>query len=164
MKEDFKAPIILRIVCFFVPIVGLILFCCNISENKTYAKSCGIPALISTIISVCMVGIMLFLGIGIAIYNNTGPAQKNILGQQEAAFNRGIEQYGGNITGDEVEELIEKINRTNKTTEFYVIIYLNEEKYSKNMPIDLDATYRVSFEKDWDGIINEVHISNPRFE
>ena len=45
-----KAPVLLRILCFFVPLVGLILYAVKYSSDKTYAKSCGIPALIGFIL------------------------------------------------------------------------------------------------------------------
>lgn len=37
-KESGKAPVILRILSFFIPLLGLILFIANISENKRICK------------------------------------------------------------------------------------------------------------------------------
>lgn len=65
-KESGKAPVILRILSFFIPLLGLILFIANISENKEYAKSCGIPALIGFIIAILIIPIA-FVIIGLVI-------------------------------------------------------------------------------------------------
>ena len=45
-NNEIKAPIGLKILCFFVPVVGLIFFCINCNEKPKYAKGCGIAALI----------------------------------------------------------------------------------------------------------------------
>lgn len=45
-KEELKASIVLKIVCFLIPIVGLIIYACNVSKNKKYANSCGISSLL----------------------------------------------------------------------------------------------------------------------
>lgn len=66
-KESGKAPVILRILSFFIPLLGLILFIANISENKEYAKSCGIPALIGFIIAILIIPIA-FVIIGLVIF------------------------------------------------------------------------------------------------
>lgn len=66
-KESEKAPVILRILSFFIPLLGLILFIANISENKEYAKSCGIPALIGFLIGLLIIPI-LFIILGLVIY------------------------------------------------------------------------------------------------
>ena len=69
-----KAPVLLRILCFFIPLVGLILFAVKYSTEKAYAKSCGIPALIGFILGIVLIPIIFFalfaLGIGAAIYDS----------------------------------------------------------------------------------------------
>lgn len=50
-KRLARAPIILRIISFFFPIVGLILYCVWNKEYKRKAKDVGIPALVGFIIS-----------------------------------------------------------------------------------------------------------------
>ena len=64
-----KAPVILRIISFFIPLVGLIIYACNSSTNKAYAKSCGIPALVSFIIGIVLIPlvVMFILFAGAAI-------------------------------------------------------------------------------------------------
>ena len=68
-----KAPLILRIVCFLLPIVGLILYCVNSSSNKTYAHSCGKAALAGFITGIIIYAllflgwILIWFGVGMAV-------------------------------------------------------------------------------------------------
>ena len=81
-----KAPVILRILSFFIPLLGLILFIANISENKEYAKSCGIPALIGFIIAILIIPIA-FVIIGLAIFG--------LASSSDIAYNRSYtDDYG----------------------------------------------------------------------
>lgn len=85
-KESGKAPVILRILSFFIPLLGLILFIANISENKEYAKSCGIPALIAFIIAILIIPIA-FVIIGLAIFG--------LASSSDIAYNRSYtDDYG----------------------------------------------------------------------
>ena len=85
-KESGKAPVILRILSFFIPLLGLILFIANISENKEYAKSCGIPALIAFIIAILIIPIA-FVIIGLAIFG--------LASSPDIAYNRSYtDDYG----------------------------------------------------------------------
>ena len=69
-----KAPVLLRILCFFIPLVGLILYAVKYSSEKAYAKSCGIPALIGFILGIVLIPlifiIFMVLGVGAAIYDS----------------------------------------------------------------------------------------------
>lgn len=85
-KESGKAPVILRILSFFIPLLGLILFIANISENKEYAKSCGIPALIGCIIAILIIPIA-FVIIGLVIFG--------LASSPDIAYNRSYtDDYG----------------------------------------------------------------------
>ena len=85
-KESGKAPVILRILSFFIPLLGLILFIANISENKEYAKSCGIPALIGCIIAILIIPIA-FVIIGLVIFE--------LASSPDIAYNRSYtDDYG----------------------------------------------------------------------
>lgn len=85
-KESGKAPVILRILSFFIPLLGLILFIANISENKEYAKSCGIPALIAFIIAILIIPIA-FVIIGLVIFG--------LASSSDIAYNRSYtDDYG----------------------------------------------------------------------
>lgn len=85
-KESGKAPVILRILSFFIPLLGLILFIANISENKEYAKSCGIPALIGFIIAILIIPIA-FVIIGLVIFG--------LASSPDIAYNRSYtDDYG----------------------------------------------------------------------
>lgn len=61
--QEEKAPTILRVLCFFFPIIGLILYCVNSSTNKTYALSCGKPALAGFITGIAISVLMFILGL-----------------------------------------------------------------------------------------------------
>lgn len=53
-KRFERAPVILRIISFFFPLVGLILYCVWNKEYKRKAKDVGIPALVGFIISIVL--------------------------------------------------------------------------------------------------------------
>lgn len=53
-KRLVRAPVILRIISFFFPLVGLILYCVWNKEYKQKAKDVGIPALVGFIISIVL--------------------------------------------------------------------------------------------------------------
>lgn len=40
-KEELKATTGLKVLCFFIPLVGLIIYACNVSQNRKYANQCG---------------------------------------------------------------------------------------------------------------------------
>ncbi|MDO5556882.1 MAG: hypothetical protein Q4G05_01370 [Clostridia bacterium] len=40
-KEELKAGFWLKVLCFFIPFVGLLIYACNVSFNKKYASACG---------------------------------------------------------------------------------------------------------------------------
>lgn len=45
-QEGEDAPLVVKIVCFIIPLVGLILYICFLSKKPKYAKHCGSLALI----------------------------------------------------------------------------------------------------------------------
>jgi len=62
-RDELVASTGLKVLCFFVPLVGLLIYACNISFNRKFATECGKWSLISFLI---LVG-MLILVFGIAI-------------------------------------------------------------------------------------------------
>ena len=66
-KEELKASTGLKVLCFFIPLVGLIIYASNISHNRNYARQCGIASLwgflTPIIIGICIGIIMLGAGI-----------------------------------------------------------------------------------------------------
>ncbi|MCI9039109.1 MAG: hypothetical protein HFJ29_04480 [Clostridia bacterium] len=66
--QELKAPTILKVVCFFIPLVGLIIYACNISKNKNYANSCGIASLVGLLLPIVIAVIVIVSG---AIYSNS---------------------------------------------------------------------------------------------
>lgn len=67
-NQELKAPIILKVVCFFIPLAGLIIYACNISKNRKYANSCGIASLVGLLTPIIIVIIIVVSG---GIYNNS---------------------------------------------------------------------------------------------
>jgi len=50
-----KAPIGLMIICFLIPIIGIIIFAINVSSRPKYAKGCLIASLLPIIIAVIFI-------------------------------------------------------------------------------------------------------------
>lgn len=53
---------------FFIPLVGLIIYACNISKNRKYANSCGIASLVGLVFPIIIVIIIVVSG---GIYSNS---------------------------------------------------------------------------------------------
>lgn len=65
-KEELKASAGLKVICFLIPLVGLIIYACNVSHNRKYANSCGIASIIGVILPII---ISLIIGAFIFISN-----------------------------------------------------------------------------------------------
>ena len=80
-NTDEKAPVILRIISFFIPLVGLIIYLCSYDNNRKYGNACGIPALIGFILGVVLIPLIIFIfiiGIGIFAYNSAQKLDYNV--------------------------------------------------------------------------------------
>ena len=49
-KREYESSTGLRIICFFIPLIGLIVYAVNIVQSPKIAKECGLYALIGFII------------------------------------------------------------------------------------------------------------------
>lgn len=56
-KRKYESSTGLRIVCFLIPLVGLIVYAVNIVQRPKIAKECGLYALIGFIIGIVIIGI-----------------------------------------------------------------------------------------------------------
>ena len=68
-----KAPVILRVISFFIPLVGLIIYLCSYNDNRKYGNSCGIPALVGFILRIVLISLIIFIFIivlGVFLYNS----------------------------------------------------------------------------------------------
>ena len=66
------APVGLKVLSFFIPLAGLILFCVNYSDKPRYAKGCGICALVGFFvvpIVTVLIFLLIFVGLGLAIFS-----------------------------------------------------------------------------------------------
>ena len=70
-----KASFGILVICFLVPIVGIILFAINISSKPKYAKQCIISSIISPIIVIVITAICFFF----AKYTNNGGGLSGIV-------------------------------------------------------------------------------------
>lgn len=58
MKEELKIPIPLKIICFLLPFVGLIIYVCNVQKNRKYANKCGLTSLIGLLLPIFIIVII----------------------------------------------------------------------------------------------------------
>ena len=56
-KREYESSTGLRIICFFIPLLGLIVYAVNIVQSPKIAKECGLYALIGFIIGIVIIGI-----------------------------------------------------------------------------------------------------------
>ena len=71
-KEELIATTGLKVLCFFVPLVGLSIYSNNISFNRKFANDCGKSALISFLIGVGISVVVFVITLIITISNLTG--------------------------------------------------------------------------------------------
>ena len=117
-KEELKASIGLKIICFLIPLVGLIIYACNVAHNRKYANQCGLSSLIGFIIPIIIV-IVAFIFFSIACItkntlDNTFDASKNNLitmsNVQEYSVEETIIPKVAGMTFEEAKEKLEKMN------------------------------------------------------
>ena len=79
-NNDEKAPVILRIISFFIPLVGLIIYLCSYNDNRKYGNSCGVPALVGFIIGILLIPLLVFIfiiSVGIYVFNSASDLSYN---------------------------------------------------------------------------------------
>lgn len=159
-KEELKVPIPLKIICFLIPLVGLIIYVCNVQKNRKYANQCGIVSLIGFILPIIIV---VLGGIGIEIYSANKvklltSGSSNNISSEEKKFNEQLEIYQGVQSGSSVKALISKIQSSNFIGDDYVTIKVNGYLYTSSTFIYSSSKYDVKFKKGSNGKINTVEI------
>ena len=62
-KEELKATIGLKVLCFCIPLVGLIIYACNVSQNRKYANQCGKASVIGLLTPILVLAIGFLINI-----------------------------------------------------------------------------------------------------
>lgn len=162
-----KASIGLKILSFFIPLAGLILFACNISSKPRYAKGCGIAALIGFVTSIILtVVIIMILSFGILVYNSATEVveQNNLIAEEVKSFNSIFEGYDGKqVSGTKVRGLMSLVTFNNmrgderQITIRYNGTKIDEEKIYKE--ISNKKSYEVKYKyNSKTGYINQINI------
>ncbi|MFR3182327.1 MAG: PASTA domain-containing protein [Clostridia bacterium] len=96
INESEKAPFGILAICFFIPIIGIILFIINISNKPKYAKQCILAGLLPVIIIVVGLIVFYFIYFGTSVYlSATTPYEieiPNVVGMTEEEAKQIIEE------------------------------------------------------------------------
>ncbi len=173
-KTDEPAPAGLKVLSFFIPLAGLILFCVNYSDKPRYAKGCGICALIGFFvipIVTVLIFMLFFVGLGLAIFStaqNVGmPGEDAIANSVEfrasQTFNVSFELYEGSQTGSSIRSLMTAVSNSNGLNEDHqVTVRLDGQKKTPNevrTAVKAGTYYRVRFLYDHANYIYEIQIT-----
>lgn len=167
--ED-KAPVGLKILSFFIPLVGLILFCINLKEKPKYAKGCGVPALVGffvfPMIIVLVFTFILVTGVGLTVFNTAQDVTNDSLvaAQSEVEdFNKVFEPYEGNRTYTSVRTLMTLVTNNNLMDEEHQITVVLDDIEGTASEVRAEVrtgnTYKIKFGYDAKGFIDEVIIT-----
>lgn len=173
-KTDEPAPAGLKVLSFFIPLAGLILFCVNYSDKPRYAKGCGICALIGFFvipIVTVLIFMLFFVGLGLAIFStaqNVGITQENTMAnsleiREAQVFNSSFELYEGSQTGSSIRSLMTAVNNSNGLYEDHqVTVKLDGKKKTPSevrTAVKAGTYYRVRFVQDHSSYIHEIQIT-----
>lgn len=165
-ENEQKASIWLKILSFVIPLVGLILFACNISNRPKYAKGCGIAALIGFFTSIILT-VVIICSFGLLIYNSATEVmeESNLSQEMVTAFNSKFEMYeGNNVSGIKIKSLRDLVKNhnmiygQNQITVRFDGIRLNAGL--DNVTIYNKKYYKVQMKYDYrTGYINQIDIT-----
>lgn len=167
-----EASIGIKILCFIIPLVGLILYICNVSTNKKYANACGKMALISAIIGIVLLPIIilviiLLLGMGITVFNSSADviteSESSITSIEKETFNSKFYVYEGtNLSSSSVKNLLSMIILEEYNDNYIDIVFNGKtytDAYEVRNKIYSTSKYSVEFEENSSGIIDSVTIT-----
>ena len=170
--ESNKASIGMKILCFLIPLVGLIIFLSSKKENPEYAKGCGIAALIgvivgfvvSIIVTILVIAVIPGIIVGTVVYTNAGDAISStaLSATETMAFNAKFLSYEGTMSGTKTKALVSIIKTNNISRYNEVSIKLNGEEVDASTAysqIKSAETYTIEFNYDYSGKINQVIIN-----
>lgn len=172
-NADEKAPAGLKVLSFFIPLAGLILFCVNYSDKPRYAKGCGICALIGffTIPLAIFLFVMLILvAVGVMVFNtaqNVGTtpntSSSSYTAQAVETFNGKFENYQGSQTYTGVRTLMSIVTNSNYAyDDMQVSVKLDGKSMTPTevrTSVKSGKRYYVSFGYDYSGFIDEIRIT-----
>lgn len=173
-KTDEPAPAGLKVLSFFIPLAGLILFCVNYSDKPRYAKGCGICALIGFFvipIVTVLIFMLFFVGLGLAIFStaqNVGMPGKDAIANSvefraSQTFNVSFESYEGSQTGSSIRSLMTAVSNSNGLNEDHqVTVKLDGKKKTPSevrVAVKAGTYYRVRFSYDHSSYIHEIQIT-----
>ncbi len=72
------ASIGIKVICFLIPLIGIIIFAVNISTRPKYAKGCLIASLLPTIIGIICI---------IMFFTNITPVKEGVFSTQSSSYN-----------------------------------------------------------------------------
>lgn len=171
-ENEQKASFGMKLLSFLIPLVGLILFACNVSNKPKYAKGCGIAAVIGFITGVVVIPIVVTIiisVIGFNIYNDAQEALEesttSLSSQAVLAFNSIYENYqGDDVKGTKVRTLISMVKNHNlMDDEMQIVIFVDGVKMNTsgtNITINASKTYDVKMNYDSEGYINKIRITS----
>lgn len=166
-----EASIGIKILCFIIPLVGLILYICNVSTNKKYANACGKMALISAIIGLILPGIILviilLLSMGIMVFNSSADviaeSESSITSIEKETFNSKFYVYEGtNLSSSSVKNLLSMIILEEYNDNYIDIVFNGKtytDAYEVQNKIYSTSKYSVEFGENSSGIIDSVTIT-----
>ena len=169
-----EASIGIKILCFIIPLVGLILYICNVSTNKKYANACGKMALISAIIGLILPGIILviilLLSMGIMVFNSSADviaeSESSITSIEKETFNSKFYVYEGtNLSSSSVKNLLSMIILEEYNDNYIDIVFNGKtytDAYEVRNKIYSTSKYSVEFEENLSGIIDSVTITEKK--
>ena len=168
--EGEKAPAGLKVLSFFIPLAGLILFAVNYSDKPRYAKGCGICALIGFFvipIVIILIAFLLIFATGFMIYSTADQSVMNASSSLEAqaveSFNSTFERYEGTQTYVAVRSLMSTVSNNNLAYDDHQITVTLDGKEKTPSAARLEIvsgnSYQVKFGYDLSGYIDEIEIT-----
>ena len=168
--EGEKAPAGLKVLSFFIPLAGLILFAVNYSDKPRYAKGCGICALIGFFvipIVIILIAFLLIFATGFMIYSTADQSVMNASSSLEAqvveSFNSTFERYEGTQTYVAVRSLMSTVSNHNLAYDDHQITVTLDGKEKTPSAARLEIvsgnSYQVKFGYDLSGYIDEIEIT-----
>lgn len=151
----------LKVICFLIPLIGIIIFAINISSKPKYAKECLLASLLPTIILVIIL-LVVAVGGGIGVSLMT-TAQTTVVSNNEmteyeiATFNNQFKDYGGsNVSSTQVRTLISTVRTSNSINTDKQVKLSGEVTTIDNVK----SSYRYSVEFKYnDKLITEIIIN-----
>lgn len=154
----------LKVICFLIPLIGIIIFAINITTRPKYAKQCLLASLLPTIIALIIVLVMIvgaggmFVATTVNVSNTTSVESVEPDLYEIEKFNTRFETYGGSsVTGSKVKSLLDTIRNSNISEDSDRQVKLTGDIITKS---DVNTAYKYSVEFKYENkLISEVIIN-----